>query len=54
VFAAVRQWYRVAAFSVAMVLELARLDVSPGQGVDFRAAFSTAKALIVAQPGFQG
>ena len=37
-----------------MVLEHALLDVRPGEEADFESAFSTAKDLIAASPGFQG
>lgn len=33
------------------VLEVARLDVRPGQGADFEAAFARAEAWIAAAPG---
>ncbi|MHB1554923.1 MAG: antibiotic biosynthesis monooxygenase family protein [Acidimicrobiales bacterium] len=36
-----------------MVLELAVLEVIPGQEAAFEEAFSTAKAIISAAPGFQ-
>ena len=36
------------------VLEVARLDVRPGQQADFEAAFARARPLIEATPGFHG
>jgi heme-degrading monooxygenase HmoA len=36
-----------------MVLEHAVLDVRPGSGRDFEAAFAVAKPIIAAAPGFQ-
>jgi heme-degrading monooxygenase HmoA len=35
-----------------MVLELAVLDVRPGQTADFEAAFAEAKSIIASMPGF--
>ena len=35
-----------------MITEQAVLDVKPGRGSEFEAAFSTAKAIIAASPGF--
>jgi len=35
-----------------MILELAILDVRPGQSADFESAFAEAKAIISAAPGF--
>lgn len=35
-----------------MILELARLDVRAGQEADFESAFSEAKTIISAMPGF--
>lgn len=40
--------------SVSDVLEVARLDVRPGQETEFEAAFARARAIIAASPGFQG
>lgn len=37
-----------------MILELAVLDVRPGQAAEFAAAFAEAKSLIAAMPGFIG
>lgn len=37
-----------------MILEQALLDVRPGQGAAFEAAFARASALIAAVPGFRG
>ncbi|ABS04147.1 Antibiotic biosynthesis monooxygenase [Kineococcus radiotolerans SRS30216 = ATCC BAA-149] len=37
----------------AMILEQAVLDVRPGQTDDFEVAFSQAKTIISAMPGFQ-
>jgi heme-degrading monooxygenase HmoA len=37
-----------------MILEVARLDVRPGQSDDFLAAFAEARPLIEATPGFLG
>jgi len=39
---------------VTDVLEVARLDVRPGQETEFEAAFARARAIIEASPGFQG
>ena len=36
------------------VLEVARLDVRPGQETEFEAAFATARVIIEASHGFQG
>ncbi len=38
----------------AMIVEHALLTVKPGEGGDFEAAFSQAKAIIAASPGFGG
>ena len=37
-----------------MILEVARLDVKPGQDQQFLAAFAQARGLIEATPGFLG
>lgn len=37
-----------------MILELALLDVKPGQGAAFEAAMTEARPLIAATPGFLG
>jgi heme-degrading monooxygenase HmoA len=37
-----------------MTLELAPLDVKPGQTAEFEAAFAEAKSLIASMPGFIG
>jgi heme-degrading monooxygenase HmoA len=37
-----------------MILEVARLDVRPGQAEEFLAAFAEARPLIEATPGFLG
>ena len=37
-----------------MILEIAVLDVKPGEAGDFEAAFATARPLVAAPPGFLG
>jgi len=37
-----------------MILEIAQLQVKPGQGAAFEAAFHTAQAIIAAMPGYLG
>ncbi len=37
-----------------MVLEMAQLQVKPGQAAAFEAAFAQAKAIIAAMPGYRG
>lgn len=37
-----------------MILEIANLQVRPGQTKDFEAAFKTAQVIISSMPGYQG
>ncbi|WP_422017583.1 antibiotic biosynthesis monooxygenase family protein [Roseateles sp.] len=37
-----------------MILEIAQLQVRPGQGAEFEAAFAEAQAIIASMPGYQG
>lgn len=37
-----------------MILEIAQLQVRPGQGAAFEAAFAEAQAIIAAMPGYLG
>ncbi len=37
-----------------MILEIAQLQVRPGQGAAFEAAFAQAQAIIASLPGYQG
>lgn len=36
-----------------MILEVATLDVRPGQGADFEEAFRTAEPIIMSMPGYK-